>query len=302
MVALTAVAACGGGASTVAPTATPTPTTSVSASTGAGAIDPSAIPLGDGHVSTSPTRGDVVSCQTGFPPGGGAQVVGPWIDAVHGTWNSTTKLVVQGSVSWPAAHFSVTVSGNTRTVQTTDLPINHTTGVFPIAASDPAFSYDRNPNTIRTQSINWSLPATPQAASSPSCTPGGAIGVLNDGVLLFNALDGEGRDAGAHEVLDACGEHPQMNGVLHHHSVPSCILDKATAASTLVGYAVDGYGIYVERSADGRLLTNTDLDACHGRTSRVDWDGSMQTLYHYDATVEYPYTVACFHGTPIAVS
>ena len=121
---------------------------------------------------------------------------------------------------------------------------------------------------------------------------------IDDGVYLFNALDGEGRDAGAHEVLDRCQEHPQMAGILHHHSVPSCILSGATGRSTLVGYAADGYGIYVERNAAGTLLTNTDLDACHGRTSRVLWNGKEQTVYHYDATLEYPYTVGCYHGTP----
>ena len=91
-----------------------------------------------------------------------------------------------------------------------------------------------------------------------------------------------------------------MAGVLHHHTVPSCLRSQATGRSTLVGYAADGYGIYVERSATGALLTNTGLDACHGRTSKVLWNGSEQVIYHYDATLEYPYTVGCYHGTPIS--
>jgi hypothetical protein len=73
-------------------------------------------------------------------------------------------------------------------------------------------------------------------------------------------------------------------------------------SSALVGYAADGYGIYVERGANGQLLTNTDLDACHGRTSEVQWDGTQQMMYHYDATVDYPYTLGCFHGTAISTS
>ena len=126
--------------------------------------------------------------------------------------------------------------------------------------------------------------------------------MLTDGVLLYNALDGEGRDAGAHEVLDTCGEHPQMSGQLHHHFVPACLMTSPTSRATLVGYAIDGYGIYVERDADGSLLTNTDLDACHGRTSLAPFDGHEQVVYHYDATIEYPYTVGCLHGTPIGES
>jgi hypothetical protein len=293
------------------PRATKASTGSTTTSTGAaspryattvttrGAINPAAVPLGDGYVSSSPKVGYVDSCQTSFGGIGGAQVDGPWLNTTAKTWNSVSKISVEGSVAWPSARYSVAVSGSTRVIKTNDLPINHTTGVFPIASSDPAYAYDRNPNSIEAQDITWSLPADPVAASTPSCTPGGAIGVLDDGVLLFNALDGEGRDAGAHELLDACGEHPQMGDMLHHHMVPACIADTATGRSTLVGYAIDGYGIYVERDASGALLTNTDLDACHGRTSRVLWNGKEQSIYHYDATLEYPYTVGCFHGTPI---
>ena len=259
-----------------------------------------ALPLGDGHVSSTPEVGDVDSCRQSFGAAGGAQAVGPWVNTGAGTWDSTAKVHVQGSVSWPSAAFSVSVSGGTRTVAGKDLPVGHTTGVFPVASSDPASAYDRNPNRITPQSFSWTLPANPGAAASPSCTPGGVIGVLTDGVFLFNALDSEGRDAAAHEVLDSCDEHPQMNGQLHHHSVGSCLLAAATGSSTLVGYAIDGYGIYAERDAAGSLLTDADLDACHGRTSTVEWNGAMQSVYHYDATLEYPYTIGCFHGTPVS--
>ncbi len=202
-------------------------------------------------------------------------------------------------MSWPNASFSTTVSGGRRVVKTNDLPHGHTTGTFPVGANDPAAAYDRNPNHIAAQSITWSLPADPTAASAPSCTPGGPIGVLTDGVLLYNALDGEGRDTAAHEVLDSCGGHPDLSSTYHHHEVPSCILDQATGRSTLVGFTADGYRIYAERDSYGDLLTNASLDACHGRTSTVTWNGKKKKLYHYDATLEYPYTLGCFHGTPI---
>ena len=60
----------------------------------------------------------------------------------------------------------------------------------------------------------------------------------------------------------------------------------------------DGFGIFVERSTSGALLTNADLDECHGRSSPVSWDGQSVTMYHYVATAEYPYTVGCYKGTP----
>jgi len=262
-------------------------------------VDPAAIPLGDGYVSTRPKLGYVDSCQTSFGAAGGATVDGPWIDTANETWDSLTKIHVEGAVAWPSARYRVTVSGSRRHVRTEDLPVGHATGIFPIASTDPAYGYDHNPNSIRAQSISWSLPTNPTKAASSSCTSGGPIGVLDDGVLLFNALDGEGRDAVAHEVLDSCGEHPDSNGTLHHHEVPDCLLEKAKGRSSLVGYALDGFGIYVERDAGGQLLTNTNLDACHGRVSKVLWNGREQRIFHYDATLEYPYTLGCFEGTPI---
>ena len=303
------LAACGSGSavsstSTTTPSAssptTAAPTAYATTVTSPGPINPAAIPLGDGYVSSTPKVGFVDSCVTTFPSIGGAQVVGPWIDTTAKTWDSLTKPAVEGSVSWPQASFSVTISTASRIITGNDLPIDHATGTFPISSSDPAYAYDRNPNTITAQSISWNLPVDPTPAAKPTCLGLGPVGVLTDGVYLFDALDGEGRDAGAHEILDACQEHPQMAGILHHHEVPTCILDKATGPSTLVGYAADGYGIYVERTASGALLTNTDLDACHGRTSPVLWDNEVRDVYHYDATAEYPYTIGCYHGTPIA--
>ena len=114
-------------------------------------------------------------------------------------------------------------------------------------------------------------------------------------------LDGEGRDAGAHEVLDLCAGHPDAASTYHHHDIPPCILNSApNGRSTLVGYALDGYGIYVEKSRVGVLPTNVGLDACHRKTSTVPWNGRLTRIYHYVASLEYPYTVGCFHGTPIS--
>lgn len=262
------------------------------------AVNATVIPLGDGKVSTTPKVGNVNSCRTSFPPAGGASQVGPWINTTKKTWNASAKIHVNGAVKWPSASFKVTVSGGRRIVKTNGLPIDHTTGTFPIATSDPAYAYDRNPNTIKSAPITWSLPQNPKKAAKPTCTALGAIGVLTDGVLLFNALDANGRDAVAHEVMGSCDDHPMQSGLLHHHNVPSCIIAKSKARSTLVGYAVDGFGIYVERNAKGQLLTNKDLDACHGRVSKVLWNGKQQSIFHYSATLEYPFTVGCIEGTP----
>ncbi len=262
-----------------------------------GSVTLTAIPLGDGHTSTTtPAVGTVFACSAGDPNAGGSKVDGPWI---HGdTWNFTEKVVVQGSVAWPTASFTASVQGSNRVIVTNDLPVGFNTGTFPIAQSDPAHQYDGNPNSISsTQAITLTLPLTPTASATPNCLNGGGIGVLLNGVLLFDALDGPGRDAVAHEEQDLCQGHPQQEGQYHYHEVPTCLRDNATGSSTVVGWAYDGYPIVVERDAAGNLPTNADLDVCHGRTSPVSIDGVVTTSYHYDATLEYPYTLGCFHGT-----
>ena len=125
----------------------------------------------------------------------------------------------------------------------------------------------------------------------------GMIGVALNGVAIFNALDLGGRDAVAHEVQDLCNGHPQMQGQYHYHG-PSVCLPNQAANETLIGYALDGFGLYSSYDAQARELTDADLDECHGRTSEVMWDGARVSMYHYVLTREYPYTVGCFRGTP----
>jgi hypothetical protein len=225
-------------------------------------------------------------------------VDGPWIDLDAGTFDFLAKTVVEGAVSWPAHTFSMALSGATRTVTGNDLP-DHTTGTFPIAKTDPAYAYDQNPNSISAQSLSWALPATPTAAATPSCLGGGPIGVMLTGAVLYDALDGEGRDALAHEEQDSCQAHPQPTGEYHYHSLTQCIADPGTGHSALLGYARDGFGIYGVRGENGETLTNADLDECHGHTHAITWNGATVTLYHYHATYEFPYTLGCFRGTPV---
>ena len=276
-----------------------TAATATNANAWLGTVDPTAIPLGDGNVSTSPEVGFVDSCTTNFR-GGGAEHAGAWIDATGGTWDSQQKLVVEGDVSWPDASYTISENVDDRVLTTNDEPVGYPTGVYPIASSDPAHEYDPNPNHIAAQDFTFDVPLNPAPAAAPGCLGLGPIGVMSDGVLLYDALDDAGRDAGAHEAQDSCDGHPDGQDRYHYHTLSPCLASQATGSSTLVGYALDGYGIYVERDANGDLPSDADLDACHGRTSEVMWNGTETTIYHYDATLEYPYTIGCFHGTATA--
>jgi hypothetical protein len=267
--------------------------------TGTSSVDPSKLTLGDGHfTTTTPAVGSLYVCTTGGH--GGASSKGPWFNADGTTWNSLTKISVQGAVSWTSS-FLVQL-GSTLGITGNGLP-PHTTGTFPIASSDPAYAYDRNPNRIQTSSIAWGLPANPTVAARPSCTAGGAIGVLLTGARLFNADDGGSRDAVAWEIQDSCQGHPEQTGQYHYHSVSSCISQKDTAGqhSPLVGYIADGFGLYGNLGENGKALTNADLDECHGHTHAIQLNGATVTQYHYHQTKEFPYTVGCYKGTPVTI-
>lgn len=259
------------------------------------AVDLSALPLGDGKVSTAPKAGYVFSCQQNFQ-GGGAQHDGDWITGK--TWNANAKLHVEGNNTWAQATFSNVIAGALRILTGNGLPVGEPTGNFPIAASDPAYQIDRNPNAITAQSDAFRLAANPSFAASPTCVPMGAIGVALDGVAIYNALDAAGRDAVAHEVQDSCDGHPDQSGEYHYHG-PSACMPQVKAADTAIGYALDGFPISSLYAKDGHAYTNKDLDACHGTTSPIMIDGTEKTVYHYVLTYEYPYTIGCFMGTPV---
>ncbi|RLT27645.1 MAG: YHYH protein [Chloroflexi bacterium] len=188
----------------------------------------------------------------------------------------------------------MTVSGGRRVISTNALP-THPTGVYPVASSDPASRYDRNPNTIRAQSLRYDLTSTPSGMGT-NCI-GGEVGVMLDGVPLFDGFDAGGRDAGAWEVQDACAGHPQMSGEYHYHDLSPCL--PSWDAKTVVGFALDGYPITGPRIAAGDILTTSDLDECHGMTSEIVLDGKTVTSYHYVMTQDFPYSVSCFRGTAI---
>ena len=257
-------------------------------------IDLTRLPLGDGRISAKPERGSVWACRTaGF--GTRRSHGGEWIRA-DGTFDFTAKPTVEGKVSW-AHRLTITRENDKRRVAGNNLP-NHSTGEFPIGRSTKAYRYDPNPNPIGAQDILIEWPAVPTLAENASCVPLGLIGMLLTGAVFFNALDANGQDGVAHEIQDECQGHPQGRGIYHYHSLTNCHRDEAPGHSALVGYVFDGFGIYGRQGESGKVVTNADLDECHGHPHEIAWDDKRVSMYHYHATWEYPYTVGCFRGKP----
>ena len=154
----------------------------------------------------------------------------------------------------------------------------------------------------RADTLDEALPAAPVVNATPACVPaGGPIAVTLTGVAVYNAFDAAGYDGVAHEVQDGCHGHPDPSSTYHYHGlIQTCSNDagSATVNSSLIGYALDGFGVYGPWY-NGKMLGTADLDACHGTTSAVLWDGRLVTMYHYVSTYDFPYTIGCYRGTPV---
>lgn len=222
----------------------------------------------------------------------------PWIGP-GGSVRFADKPVVAGTQPMREANIAVMSGKEGTRIRGNGLPM-HETGNFPIGAGTAAAAWDRNPNRILPYKLAVDLPADPQVAAQPSCLPMGVIGVALTGAVFFNALDADGRDAVAHEIMDACEGHPQQNGQYHYHHGSPCFDNGATDVhSPLIGFALDGFGIYGPRDEGGRPVTNDALDECHGHLGPVPMaDGTTRMVYHYHANSEFPYTLGCFRGTP----
>ncbi|HSX29540.1 MAG TPA: YHYH protein [Candidatus Saccharimonadales bacterium] len=254
------------------------------------------LPVGDSkYITTGAKKGYIYACNANFVSAGqaGAQVRGPWFTNNNTQWDINKKAAIMGKVTWQPS-MSVQIKDGKRIITTNDLP-THATGVFPVASSDPARVYDANPNTIKAQSLTYSLAASP-AKTDPSCM-GGEVGVMLTGVALFDGFDAGGRDAGAWEVQDGCDGHPQNAGEYHYHTLSRCITD--TTIQTVIGYALDGFPITGPKVGTNNMLTTDDLDECHGITSEIILDGKKTTSYHYVMTQDFPYSVSCFRAAAI---
>ncbi len=268
------------------------------------AIDPTKLPLCNQCYTAvtggQPKKGfafvcDAAAYQQVNGPGGKG---GPWIDDARATYDVTNKPFFQGNVRWDNARLSIAVTGDSRAIMGNGLPLGVPTGTFPVPTSDPAFPYDHNPNAISPQTISFSIPKSPTVdPKGPHCTYK-RVGITLDGIQLHGPLDSQGRDELAYQLQDVCTGDAQPGGGYHRHSLGECT-PHIHENNALVGYALDGFGVFSPYDANGKELTSADLDECHGTTSEIAWDGQTVTMYHYVLTRDFPYTVTCFRGVPV---
>jgi YHYH protein/SLA1 homology domain 1, SHD1 len=136
----------------------------------------------------------------------------------------------------------------------------------------------------------WSIPLNPTIATTPVSTATnffkGAIAIAANGVPIFNAYNNRGEDAYLIGELDAYGGHCGKGDDYHYHIAP-LNLDDATADILPIAFGLDGYAIYAGKEPTG--VTMTTLDANHGHY--------LNGVYHYHATLVYPYAIGNMVGT-----
>ena len=154
---------------------------------------------------------------------------------------------------------------------------------------------------ISPYNLDIRVPMNPKVLATPQPIGYLVIGVALTGALWHVELANASSTFWANPIsilpLDQCFGHPYSQQYHYHAYSWKCFPNQGTTGqSPLLGYAMDGFGIYGPRGADGKEIPNSQLDECHGRTAPVLWNGKVQNIYHYVLNSEYPYAVGCFRG------
>ena len=223
---------------------------------------------------------------------------------------------VQGSARYGTSSFRTTSTSTTRRFQGNGIP-SMPTGIFPVRRNDPAYPYyspavvqspwntaDKIP--VTPYQLDITVPLNPTYNNTPQCI--NLQKTLIVGVSLYgdtfhhNIATSTGTNAVDPVTalpLDLIFGHPYSTQYHRHAYIWK--IQKETASnqhSSLIGYALDGFGMYGPKGENGVLLTNQQLDVCHGHIHNITWDGQTRYMYHYHANNEFPYAPACYRGTP----
>jgi hypothetical protein len=189
-----------------------------------------------------------------------------------------------------------------------------TTDVYVSCFCIPGYSIGpwSNPNVAENQNFTYKITLNPQPNTGTRTPIGlGHIGVLTNGVSIFNANDAQyvntvwSRNGYYFEYpsFDNCIGHPQQQGEYHHHVSPKCLYDQTDSLhhSPLIGYMFDGYPVYgaygyANTTGGGgikRMRSSYRLRSDTSRTTQPD--GTPASVQ--GPSVTQPYTVTGMGGT-----
>ncbi|MFO0759750.1 MAG: YHYH protein [Byssovorax sp.] len=236
----------------------------------------------------------------------------PW---VNGEAVDISKIpIVEGSET-RTSEFAMTMTDAGRHLKGNGIP-NHPIGTFPVQegtaayeyyAAIPVMTYGTSADIpVDSYDLDITLPKNPTPNETPACIKWIPTGVVTQTGAMWHldfAFDAQKHllDPVAALPMDLCWGHPYEKQYHYHGYSWKCFPNQGDAKdhSPLFGYAIDGFGVFGPRGEGGKLVSNDDLDECHGHTHMIAWDGEMKEMYHYHVNNEYPYSIGCFRGTPI---
>ncbi len=161
----------------------------------------------------------------------------------------------------------------------------------------------------------WRIPLKPEIADKPVSAKGqlfrGAIALAANGVPIFNPIKNDGKtDTFLAGELDEFGGHCGRADDYHYHIAPTH-LQQYVGRAAPIAYALDGFPIYGLFDPDAKKGTNEDRCCPLGGTEKLDelnghygaapknaapgavrgtvGGAAGKGLYHYHASVKYPY-------------
>ena len=149
------------------------------------------------------------------------------------------------------------------------------------------------PEYFKEQVTTFVIPATPQYVNTVQNFSRGGIGVAFNGVKYDPPAPTHAILA-AHTIapLDDHGGHVNPHGGYHYHAVTGSTkeIEQTDTHAPIIGYAIDGFGIYTLLDKKGQKPE--DLDECGGHVDEVRG-------YHYHAGEPGGNQILkCLHGVP----
>lgn len=145
-------------------------------------------------------------------------------------------------------------------------------------------------------SMTFTIPMTPQVASEPTRLSREAGVSLNGFQIAARAPVDDILSSYTIAAFDDCGGHVNPNDGYHYHAATGAEGCNSHGTDSnghpaLIGYALDGYGIYGPLAADSAEIAN--LDECNGN------ENSEHGYHYHAASPELNQHISCFHGKTI---
>jgi len=134
------------------------------------------------------------------------------------------------------------------------------------------------------------IPVTPSPLSNPDQVSIDVGVSLNGVVIAGPAPVTQILAANTIAAFDDCGGHVNPNEGYHYHAALGCsdVITSIDDHANLLGYALDGYGVYAMLNANGE--EDYDLDECRGHS-----DSTRGYHYHAASAAENMF-IGCFQG------